>query len=209
MCPGPDGYDVQFTVKGLASDMQAPTRLGMARLRRLVRYLCGTLHIGMLHMNQEAARSSGPTEGAVEKSIGPLCLSRFNPHSIECSCVCAVPTSTWISFDGSKSWASPFAKRSASTLADLGVHERLVSGTSCELPTCRRWLQGRHHLVESRPFSSVVRPCRQCSHLRMTTWHWLAMEEVQGRRNRKRFRGGDDPSPSIFTFVDRCLGDPE
>ena len=54
MYPGPDRYDVQFTVKGLASEMQAPTRLSMARLRRLVRGLCGTLHIGMFHMNQEA-----------------------------------------------------------------------------------------------------------------------------------------------------------
>ena len=53
MYPGPDGYDVQFTVKGLAPDMQAPTRLSMARLRRLVRDLCGTLHIGMFHMNQD------------------------------------------------------------------------------------------------------------------------------------------------------------
>ena len=53
MYPGPDRYDVQFTVKGLASDMQAPTRLSMARLRRLVRNPCGTLHIGMFHMNQD------------------------------------------------------------------------------------------------------------------------------------------------------------
>ena len=36
---GPDRHDVQFTVKGLASDMQAPKRLRVARLRRLVRYL--------------------------------------------------------------------------------------------------------------------------------------------------------------------------
>ena len=53
MYPGPDRYDVQFTVKGLASDMQAPMRLCMARLRRLVRDPCGTLHIGMFHMNQD------------------------------------------------------------------------------------------------------------------------------------------------------------
>ena len=43
----------------------------------------------------------------------------------------------------------------------------------------------------------------------MTTWHWLAVEEFQGKWNRKRFRGGDDPSWSIVTFVNRCLGDPE
>ena len=43
----------------------------------------------------------------------------------------------------------------------------------------------------------------------MTTWHWLAVEELQGKWNRKRFRGGDDPSWSIVTFVNRCLGDPE
>ena len=53
MYPGPDRYDVKFTVKGLASDMQAPPLLSMARLRRLVRDLCGTLHIGMSHMNQD------------------------------------------------------------------------------------------------------------------------------------------------------------
>ena len=53
MYSGPDRYDVQFTVKGLASDMQAPTRLSMARLRRLVRDPCGTLHIGIFHMNQD------------------------------------------------------------------------------------------------------------------------------------------------------------
>ena len=51
--PGPDRYDVQFTANGLASDMQAPTRLSMARLRRLVRDPCGTLHIGIFHMNQD------------------------------------------------------------------------------------------------------------------------------------------------------------
>ena len=33
--------------------MQAPTRLSMVRLRRLVRDSCGTLHIGMFHMNQD------------------------------------------------------------------------------------------------------------------------------------------------------------
>ena len=87
--------------------------------------------------------------------------------------------------------------------------ERLDSGTSCELPNCRRWILGRHHLVEFRPFYSVLRLCRQYSHLRMTTWHWLAVEEHQGKWNRKCFRGGDDPSWSIVTFVNRCLGDPE
>ena len=61
------------------------------------------------------------------------------------------------------------------------LHERLDSGTSCGLPDSHRWITGRHHLVEFRPSYSVVRPCRQYSHLRTTTWHWFA----GGRVSRK------------------------
>ena len=53
MYPGPERYDVQVTVKGVAPVLQAPTRLSMARLRRLVLDLCGTLQIGMFHMHQD------------------------------------------------------------------------------------------------------------------------------------------------------------
>ena len=44
---GPDRFDVQFTVKALASDMSSPVVLSMSRLRRCARYLFGTADVGI------------------------------------------------------------------------------------------------------------------------------------------------------------------
>ena len=50
---GHDRYDTQCTIKGLASDVQNPTRMSIARLRRLVRYVCGTTDGGICFAYQD------------------------------------------------------------------------------------------------------------------------------------------------------------
>ena len=45
---GPDRFDQQFATKDLAQHMQAPSKLSMLRLRRVVRHLLGAADVATL-----------------------------------------------------------------------------------------------------------------------------------------------------------------
>ena len=51
----PDRFDLQFACKVLASDMQSPMKISMARLRRFVRYMLGTKDYGLSFLYQDTA----------------------------------------------------------------------------------------------------------------------------------------------------------
>ena len=86
---GHDRYDAQRTVKELASDVQNPTRMSIARLRRLVRYLCGTTDAGICFAYQDGRQGvtvwvygdwSGNAETCKRTSSG---ATQIGKHTVE------------------------------------------------------------------------------------------------------------------------------
>ena len=128
---GPERYQVQFTVKGLASDMQAPTRLSMARLLRLVRDLCGALHIGTFHMNQDEEAeltvwTDGDRRGDVQtcKSTPHQCDPDRGAHGRHVECQPEGQPEGCVASVSAQAGASPSSTCSRRSLTTSGSEQR-------------------------------------------------------------------------------------
>ncbi len=87
----PDRYDISFAVRKLCSGMSRPTKLSVARLRRLVRYMKGAPDLGVFlrYQNENEAMLvnvyvdgdwSGNVDTCKSTTSGAV---RINDHTVE------------------------------------------------------------------------------------------------------------------------------